>query len=157
MFIFTDEAVKRAANRLIINLAYSLVFIYIYVNKGYLVTSGYDSKVLDKEFSKLATISRKKVLDKQRNSKKRKKDNVRNYRFVTAYEPAFPDKEFMAYEPAFPDIKKVLLSHQNIIYENEELREVFPNGARDFQVSERKEAKKHQRTLSDIDNFYSRE
>ena len=41
--------------------------------KGYLVTSGYDSKVVDKEFSKLATLSRKKVLDKQRNSKKKKK------------------------------------------------------------------------------------
>ena len=36
---------------------------------------------------------------------------MRKYRFVTAY------------EPAFPDIKKVLLSHQNIIYEDEELRE----------------------------------
>ena len=54
---------------------------------------------------------------------------MRKYRFVTAY------------EPAFPDIKKVLLSHQNIIYEDEELKEVFPNGARDFQVSERREAK----------------
>ena len=54
---------------------------------------------------------------------------MRKYRFVTAY------------EPAFPDIKKVLLSHQNNIYEDEELREVFPNGARDFQVSERREAK----------------
>ena len=91
----------------------------------------------------MATLPRKKVLDKQRNSKKRKKDNVRKYRFVTAY------------EPAFSDIKKVLLSHQNIIYEDEELREDFPNRARDFQVNERREAKKHQRTLSDIDNFYS--
>ena len=79
----------------------------------------------------MATLPRKKVLDKQRNSKKKKEkdDNVRKYRFVTTY------------EPAFPDIKKVLLSHQNIIYEDEELREVFPNGARDFQVSERREAK----------------
>ena len=34
-----------------------------------------------------------------------------------------------------------MLSHQNNIYEDEELREVFPNGARDFQVSERREAK----------------
>ena len=41
--------------------------------KGYLVTSGYDSKVVNKEFSKLATLSRRKVLDKLRNSKKRKK------------------------------------------------------------------------------------
>ena len=54
---------------------------------------------------------------------------MRKYQFVTAY------------EPAFPDIKKVLLSHQNIIYEDEELREVFPNGASDFQVSERRDAK----------------
>ena len=98
--------------------------------KGHLVTSGYDSKLVDKEFGKLAILSRKKVLNKQGNSKKKeKRDNVRKYRFL------------MAYEPAFPDIKKVLLSHQNIIYEDEELREVFPNGARDFQVSERREAK----------------
>ena len=44
--------------------------------KGYLVTSGYDSKVVDKEFSKLATLSRKKVLDKQRNSKKRQREKI---------------------------------------------------------------------------------
>ena len=54
---------------------------------------------------------------------------MKKYRFATAY------------EPAFPDIKKILLSHQNIIYDDEELREVFPNRARDFQVSERRETK----------------
>ena len=43
--------------------------------------------------------------------------------------------------PAFPDIKKILLKHQHIILEDDELKTVFPNGAKDFQVSERREAK----------------
>ena len=54
---------------------------------------------------------------------------VRIYGFVTAY------------EPAFPDIKIVLMKHQHILKDDAELSKVFPNGAKDFQVSERREAK----------------
>ena len=57
--------------------------------KGYMITSGYEEKVIDKEFGKLAHVSRKDVLYKKKREN-RKKD-ARKYRFVTAYEPAFPD------------------------------------------------------------------
>ena len=46
----------------------------------------------------------------------------------------------MAYEPAFPDIKKVLLSHQNIIYEDEGSERGFPKWSQRFS-SERREVK----------------
>ena len=59
----------------------------------------------------------------------RKKRNARKYRFVTSH------------EPAFPDIKKILLKHQHIILDDDELKKVFPYGAEDFQVSKRREAK----------------
>ena len=41
--------------------------------KGYLVTSGYDSKVADKDFSKLATLPRKKFWISKDTAKKEKK------------------------------------------------------------------------------------
>ena len=41
--------------------------------KGYLVISGYDSKVVDKEFSKLATLSRKKFWMSKETAKKERK------------------------------------------------------------------------------------
>ena len=43
--------------------------------------------------------------------------DARKYRFVTAY------------EPAFPDIKIVLMKHQHILKDDAELSKVFPNGA----------------------------
>ena len=95
--------------------------------KGYMITSGYEEKVIDKEFGKLAHVSRKDVLYKKKREN-RKKD-ARKYRFVTAY------------EPAFPDIKIVLMKHQHILKDDAELSKVFPNGAKDFQVSERRKAK----------------
>ena len=95
--------------------------------KGYMITSGYEEKVIDKEFGKLAHVLRKDVLYKKKREN-RKKD-ARKYRFVTAY------------EPAFRDIKIVLMKHQHILKDDAELSKVFPNGAKDFQVSERREAK----------------
>ena len=65
--------------------------------KGYMITSEYEEKVIDKEFGKLAHVSRKDVLCKKR-TKNRKKE-ARKYRFVTAY------------EPSFPNIKRVLMKH----------------------------------------------
>ena len=94
--------------------------------EGYMVTSGYEETVIDKEFGKLAHVSRKDVLYKKR--RKNRKKEARKYRFVTAY------------EPAFPDIKRVLMKYQHIL-KDDELNKVFPNGAKDFQVSERREAK----------------
>ena len=95
--------------------------------KGYMITSGYEEKVIDKEFRKLAHVSRKDVLYKKR--RKSRKNEARKYRFVTAY------------EPAFVNIKIVLMKYQHILKDDEELSNVFPNGAKDFQVSERREAK----------------
>ena len=95
--------------------------------KGYMITSGYEEKVIDKEFEKLAHVSRKDVLYKKKRENGKK--DARKYRFVTAY------------EPAFPDIKIVLMKHQHILKDDAELSRVFPNGAKDFQASERREAK----------------
>ena len=94
---------------------------------GYMITSEYGEKVIDKEFGKLAHVSRIDILYKKR--RKNRKQEARKYRFVTAY------------EPAFPNIKRVLMKHQHILKYDEELIKVFPNGAKDFQGSERREAK----------------
>ena len=87
--------------------------------KGYMITSGYKEEVVDQAFGTLANISRKSILWKKTNAT-RKKRTARKYRFVTSH------------EPAFPDIKKILLKHQHIILEDDELKKVFPNGAKDF-------------------------
>ena len=60
---------------------------------------------------------------------------------MTSNNCSFLGKHFTQIEPAFPDIKKILLRHQHIILDDDELKKVFPNGAKDFQVSERREAK----------------
>ena len=69
---------------------------------------------------------REKMSSTRKKRENRKKD-ARKYRFVTAY------------EPAFPDIKIVLMKHQHILKDDAELSKVFPNGPKDFQVSERRE------------------
>ena len=96
--------------------------------KGYMITSGYKEEVVDQAFGKLANMSRNSILWKK-TSVTRKKRNARKYRFVTSH------------EPAFPDIKQIVLKHQHIILDADELKKVFPNGAKDFQVSERRKAK----------------
>ena len=79
--------------------------------KGYMIISGYEEKVIDKEFGNLAHLSRKDVLYKKKREN-RKKD-ARTYRFVTAY------------ELAFPDIKIVFMKHQHILKDDAELSKVF--------------------------------
>ena len=75
--------------------------------KGYIITSGYEENVIDKEFGKLAHVSRKDVLYKKRRENRKKE--ARKYKFVTSY------------EPAFPNIKRVLMKHQHILKDDEEL------------------------------------
>ena len=93
-----------------------------------MITSGYKEEVVDQTFGKLASKSRKSKLWKKTNAT-RKKRTARKYHFVTLH------------EPAFPDIKKILLKHQHILLEDDELKQVFPNGGKDFQASKRREAK----------------
>ena len=74
---------------------------------------------MDQASGKLANKSRKSLLWKKRNAT-RKKRTARKYCLVTSH------------EPAFPDIKKVLLKHQHILLEDDELKQVFLNAAKDF-------------------------
>ena len=84
-----------------------------------MITSGYKEEVVDQAFGKLANISRKSILWKKTNVT-RKKRNARKYRFVTSH------------EPAFRDIEKVLLKHEHIILDDDELKKVFRNGQKTF-------------------------
>ena len=76
--------------------------------------------MIDKEFGKLAHVSRKDVLYKKR--RKNRKKEARKYIFVTAY------------EPAFPNIKRVLMKRQHILKDDEELSKIFPKGAKNLRV-----------------------
>ena len=52
----------------------------------------------------------------------------------------------------FPNIKKVLLKHQNILKDDEKLSRVFPNRAKDFQISQRRDAKNIKEILAKSKN-----
>ena len=53
----------------------------------------------------------------------------------------------------------MLLKHQNILKDDEELSRVFPNGAKDFQISQRRDAKNIKEILakSKIETFTNKE
>jgi hypothetical protein len=70
-------------------------------------------------------LKRPKVLKKKRSTA----NNTRKHRFITAY------------EPAFPDIRIILQKHQHIIKSDPNLLRIFPRGARDFQVAFRKDSR----------------
>ena len=93
--------------------------------KGYFMTSGYTEVQVDNAFCQMANVKRKDLLKETRKWKK-KNTGAKKYRFITDH------------EPAFPCIKSILLKHQHILKNNRELANVFPRGARDFQISERR-------------------
>ena len=88
--------------------------------KAYLLHSGNDSEMVDKQFVKVAKMKRKETLK----TRTKPKLNRRKYNFVTTW------------DPAFPDIRKVLHKFTNVLMEDEECREVFPNGS--FRVAYKK-------------------
>ena len=81
--------------------------------KAYLVHSGYDSEMVDKQFVKVAKMKRKETLK----TRTRPKLKERKYNFLTTW------------DPAFSDIRKALHKFTNVLMEDEECKEVFPKGS----------------------------
>ena len=54
---------------------------------------------------------------------------MKKYRFVTNF------------EPTFPDIKTGFKKFKHIIEDDEELKKIFPHGIKHFQVSEKRRSK----------------
>ena len=65
----------------------SINLIHIYIYNKYLLHSGYDSEMVDKQFVKVAKMKRKETLK----TRTKPKLNRRKYNFVTTWDPAFPD------------------------------------------------------------------
>ena len=63
--------------------------------------------------------------------KKKRKRSINKYRFVTDY------------EPSFPNIRKSFKKFGHILENDKEMKEVFPYGVKHFQVSEKKKLKKY--------------
>ena len=76
--------------------------------------------MVDKQFGKVAKMKRKETLK----TRTKPKLNRRKYNFVTTW------------DPAFSDIRKALHKFTNVLMEDEECREVFPNGS--FRVAYKK-------------------
>ena len=74
-------------------------------------------------------IKREDLLNGNRKKKRQQKKGSKKYRFITAY------------EPAFPDIKRIMKTHEHLIWQDPELKRIFPEGTKHFQVTHRKEAK----------------
>ena len=91
--------------------------------KGYLITSGYQEKFVNQAFAPLANVQRSTLLKPKRPSQRRTRKKVR---FITNY------------EPAFPDIRKYLHKHKQLLKEDRELRKVFPHNTKDLQVAYRR-------------------
>ena len=91
--------------------------------KAYLLHSGYNSEMVDKQFVKVAKMKRKEKI-KTRTKPKLK---GRKYSFVTTW------------VPGFPDIRKALHKFTNILMEDEKCREVFPKES--FRVAFKKDHK----------------
>ena len=98
---------------------YSLFKDSLVTYKAYLLKSGYP----EEKFIKFALSNKRKNI--LQNKRKQKKSSIRKYRFVTEF------------EPTFPDIRKGLRTFERIIKEDEVLSKVFPKGAKHFQVSEK--------------------
>ena len=93
--------------------------------KGYLITSGYEEKSVDEAFASQIIVKRKKLLT----GKKALRRNIsKKFRFVTDY------------EPAFSDIQRIIKTNEDVLRADEELKKVFPNGAKYFQISYRRGA-----------------
>ena len=93
--------------------------------KAYLLKSGHESKNIDRAFLQRASLKRSDVLNKERQEKSIAKKSF----FVTEY------------EPSFPNIHAVWRKHDHLLKNDEELRRIFPNGSKDFQVTYKRGAK----------------
>ena len=84
--------------------------------KAYLLHSGYDEETIDNHFIRVAKVGRKPTLkpENRRNRNKNKKRRV--YNFITSW------------DPMFPNIGKAIKKFAKILEEDEDCREVFPEG-----------------------------
>ena len=93
--------------------------------KAYLVKSGHDEKNVDKKIINFAVrYKRKDILENK--IKKKRKSPMKKYRFVTNF------------EPTFPDIKTGFNKFKHVIEDDEELKKIFPHRIKHFQVSEKR-------------------
>ena len=113
---------------------YSLFKDSLVTYKAYLLKSGHPDENTDQKFIKFALSNKSKNI--LQNKRKQKKSSVRKYRFITEF------------EPTFPDIRKGLPKFERIIKEDEVLSKVFPNGAKHFQVSEKRGSKNNKELLA---------
>ena len=85
--------------------------------KVYLVKSGNSEKDIDKAFSKRATIPRREIL-------KKKWKRKQNYEIKSVTE----------YELSLPHIYSLSRKTKHLLENNEELKNIFKNGIKDFQI-----------------------
>ena len=97
--------------------------------KGYLMTSGYNEQLVDKQFTEIGLMKRSDSLKQTHHTHNERKKTVKKYRFVTSY------------EPAFPEIRKTLEKYKLVIKQDPELQLIFPKDVLHFQVTQRREAK----------------
>ena len=89
--------------------------------KPYLMKSGHSEKDIDKAFCKRVTTPRRETLKKKSNRRKNNK-----IKFITEY------------EPYLPNIDSIWKKTNHILKNNEELKNIFKNSVKDFQIVYRK-------------------
>ena len=85
--------------------------------KAYLTKSGHSEHDIDKAICKTATIPRRETLKKRSNRKQNNK-----IKFITEY------------EPSLPNIYSIWRKTNNLLKNNEELKNTFKIGVKDFQL-----------------------
>ena len=96
--------------------------------KAYLLKSGNNEQNINEKFINLAVKKKISHILKDNGEKKQQK-TFQKYRFVTEY------------EPSFPDIRKAFRKFDHILKNDEKMKNVFPYGAKHFQVSEKRGTK----------------
>ena len=92
--------------------------------KAYLMKSGHSEKDIDNGFCNRLSINRRETLKKKSNKKQNNK-----IKFITEY------------EPSLPDIYTVWRKNRHLLKNNEELKNIFENDIKDFQLVYRKGGK----------------
>ena len=80
--------------------------------KAYLLKSGYNEQNINEKFINLAVKKKRSHILKDNGEKKQQK-TFRKYRFVTEY------------EPSFPDIRKAFRKFDHILKNDEKMKKVF--------------------------------
>ena len=96
--------------------------------KAYLLKSGYNEQNINEKFINLAVKKKRSHILKD-NGKKKQQKTFQKYRFVTEY------------EPSFPDIRKAFWKFDHILKNDEKMKKVFPYGVKHFQISEKRGTK----------------